>query len=651
MARELLGAKDAEEIAAEARMLGPYRLERELGRGGMGVVHLATDLRSGACCAVKSLPPVSLLSERRQRFRREIQVLARLDHPGIARLLEAGIATAGGPYLAMEHVADALPITAWARDRSPAPAERARVMAEVCEAMHHAHEQGVVHRDLKPANILVTVGDGAVAHPKVVDFGVAIVMELVPEMSATLTAEDHVIGTPAYMSPEQRVPASRRPRRIDARSDIYSLGIVLGELIDGEDARALRGLRAIATKATARRPSQRYPTALHMAEDLRRWIGGAPVLATPPGILSRLGEQAVRHPILASGAVAALLALVIVATAIVTAWIVIARPAAVEVDPVQRRWMRVLTAAGMPLATIDTRTDDGVRWAAVADTVAALRLILAGFDAESDEHAGSLIAWKDGALGRPLWTDRPSQADVPAGSGRLGPFSADGSFGFVFGDLGNFIDDRESAGDEILACFAHTPGSIACIRIYDGAGRRLREFWHDGQFSTWHWSDSRRMLVLAGVDGSATWSERGFPEGGRAFPIVVLGVEPNSFDSRPRWLEGLSTPDGAAIERGAAWSRCLLPPSVYPSLERMRLKLRESARSKADSFVTLTLIGAEGGGVRFEISADGAQLGAAVPTSAWVGSSSGSPAEAMRLGEAPGAPATVDAPASAPARP
>ena len=216
---------------------GQYRIERLIGKGGMGVVYLATQANPHRYVALKLLASNAPSQSLRTRFAREIDVLGRLDDPGIARIFEAGTqATASGPvsYFAMEYVHGPR-LTDFAKQQQLSIAARIELVAKVADALHHAHTKGVLHRDLKPANILVaapaaptttlasqhTTAQGL--QPKILDFGVARLLEGSTHHTA-LTEAGLLIGTVAYMSPEQ---LSGDQTAVDTRSDIYALGVVL----------------------------------------------------------------------------------------------------------------------------------------------------------------------------------------------------------------------------------------------------------------------------------------------------------------------------------------------------------------------------------------------------------------------------------------
>ncbi|HED54536.1 MAG TPA: serine/threonine protein kinase, partial [Phycisphaerales bacterium] len=214
-------------IAMPTRV-GPYSIISKIGEGGMGVVYKATQDFPRRTVALKVIKPHMLTRRALERFRFETQILARLQHQGIAQIYDAGTTSSDMgdvPYFAMEYIRGT-PLTEYARLRKLNLHDRLVLMQRIADAVHHAHTRGIVHRDIKPANILVTE-DG---QPKILDFGVArsIGSDLVD--SGALTQFGQLIGTVPYMSPEQ---VAGDPDELDARSDIYSLGVVLYELLAG----------------------------------------------------------------------------------------------------------------------------------------------------------------------------------------------------------------------------------------------------------------------------------------------------------------------------------------------------------------------------------------------------------------------------------
>ena len=337
------------------QMVGPYRLVRFLGEGGFGVVYLAEQsIPMRRKVALKILKLGMDTKQIVARFEVEKQALAMMEHPGIAQVYDAGSTEQGRPYFVMEFV-EGIPVTQYCNENGLSLPDRLRLFTAVCLSVQHAHQKGIIHRDLKPGNILVTQRDGQ-AFPKVIDFGVAKATEQRLTEQTLLTQTYHLIGTPAYLSPEQTFGSGQD---VDTRSDIFSLGVLLYELLTGVtplDSRdlALSGIEGmsdlirhhkpvrpslrqkqlmrsesvgslqsifseqdtvsreldwIVMKALERDRERRYSTAETFAEDVLRFLAGKTVLAVAPSKLYELRKFAGRHrkSILFAGACIALL--------------------------------------------------------------------------------------------------------------------------------------------------------------------------------------------------------------------------------------------------------------------------------------------------------------------------------------------------------
>ena len=325
--------------------IGPYRIIGPLGKGGMGIVYLAEQERPiRRRVAIKLIQSQVDSRQVLARFEAERQALGRLNHPHIAQVYDAGTSEGGRPYFVMEYV-DGVPFLAHCdRHRLSLP-RRLEILILICDALHYAHQQGIVHRDVKPSNILVTLVNGA-PHPKLIDFGLAKATGLRLTDTSQVTRVGQIVGTPSYMSPEQ---AGLSEAAIDGGTDIYSLGVVLYELLTGSlpfDAekvlargygelqrvirevdpprpsqrllasgqalvrlaerrdseaqslpRLVRGdLDWITMRALEKSRSRRYASAAEMAEDLRRHLRSEPVLAGPPSLSYRTGKLIRRRP-------------------------------------------------------------------------------------------------------------------------------------------------------------------------------------------------------------------------------------------------------------------------------------------------------------------------------------------------------------------
>src|SRR5262245_56966560 len=207
--------------------IGRYKLLQKIGEGGCGIVYMAE--QEEPVRRRVALKVIKLGMDTRHviaRFEAERQALALMDHPNIAKVLDGGATDTGRPYFVMELV-KGVPITRYCDENHLQPAERLRLFVQACRAIQHAHQKGIIHRDIKPSNILVTLHDG-VPEPKVIDFGIAKATQGDLTDKTLFTLFESFLGTPAYMSPEQ---ASMNELDIDTRSDIYSQGVVLYELL------------------------------------------------------------------------------------------------------------------------------------------------------------------------------------------------------------------------------------------------------------------------------------------------------------------------------------------------------------------------------------------------------------------------------------
>jgi WD40 repeat protein len=321
-----------EPILPADRRIGRYHVLGRIGMGGMGVVYVAEQDRPKRTVALKVMRGVMASNRILRRFEYEAEVLGRLQHPGIAQIYEAGVWEHLGtkrPYIAMELIRG-LPISSFVKARHTSIREILALIADVCDAIQHAHQSGVIHRDIKPGNILVDEE----GRPRILDFGVARPASNDLQLTTTFTGLGQIVGTLPYMSPEQ----VRGAEGIDTRTDVYALGVVLFELLCGRlphqvrdlsliDAarlitdtdpprpgsldRRLRGeIETILLKALEKAPERRYQSAAALADDLRRYLDGRPIEAQQDSAFYVLRKQIRRHKAWATAAAVASITLV-----------------------------------------------------------------------------------------------------------------------------------------------------------------------------------------------------------------------------------------------------------------------------------------------------------------------------------------------------
>ena len=353
-----LGSRIPEELPEPepGTRFGPWQVDRLLGKGGMGQVYLGhrADGAYTRQVAIKLIGSKSHDARQQAHFERERQLLARMQHPAIAQIHDAGSDEHGRHYLVMEYV-EGLPLTQWCNQHHLGLRARLRLLLRIAEGVQHAHQKGVVHRDLKPGNILISQVDG-VPMPRIIDFGIA----ARTDADAASAGIPDAGGTPGYMSPEQTIAGMD----VDSRSDVYSLGAILFELVSGKRPRGSgrtgessgtseplrpsdqidtlsaeeiaqltqtlklppqrlrRVLRDdldwIVARATQPDREQRYPSVASFADDLNRWLDGWPVQAAPQRRLWTLRKFVARHRL--PVAAAALLLLSVFAGLIATTW-------------------------------------------------------------------------------------------------------------------------------------------------------------------------------------------------------------------------------------------------------------------------------------------------------------------------------------------
>ncbi|MBI5362141.1 MAG: serine/threonine protein kinase [Planctomycetes bacterium] len=575
------------------RHIGHYRIDRLIGSGGMGHVYEAVQDPPSRRVAFKVLRRAVASQQMLRRFEIEAQVLGRLNHPSVAQVYEAGTLVLDHvevPFFAMELVPDARSITEYADQLGLGTRPRIELLLQACDAVQHGHQKGVVHRDLKPANLLVDT-QGRV---KVIDFGVARTTDADTARASMQTHAGQLVGTLAYMSPEQ---CEADPAAIDTRSDVYSLGVVLYELLCGappyelgslsipaatrvirEHAPirpslhrgALRGdAEAILLKALEKDRARRYPTAESMASDLRRMLNGRPIEARAPTLWSSMIAWILGH----RAASTAIACGVLSVTTLLSTWagvhILTGRPSSVVLDGPRGKAL-LQTRAGVVLKEWPEGTLPGsvvgVRLVSRAPEHGGgrLALIASWRSPHAEESIGVVEAYDVDAPDDLVWTTASTPLVLPPGE----PIRKEARFGLSIMLVADMLEG--TPGEEVLVVQRLHPFSATAVRVFDLLGRLRYEAWHDGAIDSAVWLDGARRVVLTGVDGQHLWRERGLevPEGSAAYPLVVLGLElMDGRNSDPWWM----VRSGKALDPSIAWIRWLGPAHGLVALQPVRL--------------------------------------------------------------------------------
>jgi WD40 repeat protein/serine/threonine protein kinase len=525
-------------------VIGPYKLHEQIGEGGFGVVFRAEQQEPiRRKVAVKIVKPGMDSRQIVARFDAERQALALMDHPNIAKVLDAGTTESGRPFFVMEFV-KGIPFTKHCDDSRLSVEERLALFMPVCHAVQHAHQKGIIHRDLKPSNILVCLYDG-VPIPKVIDFGLAKAMYQ-PLTEHTLhTAQGLMMGTPLYMSPEQ---AELNNLDVDTRTDVYSLGVMLYELLTGttplerkqlkeaawhemlrlikeeeppkpsmrlsgsgtlpsvaaqrklEPAKLTKLVRGdldwIVMKALEKEPGRRYETANGLARDLQNYLADEPVEATPPSASYRLRKFSRKHKkaLVTVAAFAVLLVAGAVLSTLLAVWAMAAEGEAVEAridaDAVARAAEANLYVARMNLAQTDWENANVGR---ILELLEPYRQLRAG--------KPDLRGWEW------YYQDRLCQLELRTIKGHAAPeggravvggvaFSPDGSR-LASGSADRTIKIWDAAsGQELRTLTGHTHEVWSVVFSPDGS--RLASASYDRTIKVWDTANGRELLKLKG---------------------------------------------------------------------------------------------------------------------------------------------------------
>lgn len=559
--------------------IGAYTLRESIARGGMGTVYLAEQEKPRRPVALKVLHSAFLTKSAEKRFDIESHVLGFMQHPNIAHIHEAGShrLESGGTvrYFAMEYVPKARTIIRYSADQNLSLRDRLFLFLQLCDAVQHGHQKGVIHRDLKPPNILV----GPEGRVKVIDFGIARSTDSDIAVTTMHTEAGQLLGTLAYMSPEQ---CAADPSQIDTTTDVYSLGVILFELLTermpydvsnmtiqsaarvicekepsrpSDFNRRLRGdIETIILKAIEKDRDKRFQSASDLAEDVRRYLRREPIAAHPPTPWTKALRWASRHAVSSTMIVCAVVGVFMLATVGITRWLLVHQGSRVDLED-DGRQVVVYSWGNLRLHSWDSTEKKGLCCGPAIERPAAYgggKIALVGVAAAPlNPLPGGLYAFDiNGPYDKPLWSARLAESDLPDGlrQRRL----TGGEFGPHYISLHDVFPDNP--GDEIITVYkCHLSHCVLCIYSLDG--RLLYQMWQDGGIYSSYWLADASLLICNARDEPA--KEAAQKRGNLERPIchVILAVRPIKSMIRKDYL----TPDAADPALRPEWYKYLWP--------------------------------------------------------------------------------------------
>ncbi len=627
-AAKILAALDRIEGTSEdLPSIDGFRIARRLGSGGDGAVYLGFREQSDQPVAIKVLHHRSAGDKSLRRVWRELDVLRGIRHPALPRLLDHGECSRG-LFLVTEFI-DGVPLDLFCASHHASLVRRVELLADAAEVVHALHEYGVIHRDVKPGNILIDAHE----RPVLIDLGIATLLER--RDLETLTLGGEPIGSPSCMSPEQ---ARGERDRISTRSDVFGIGATgyllladgtphdldapLHEVVrrigndETRDPRQLkptlpRSLAIVLRQAVSLKPEDRYASAAEFAADLRRWLRHEPVLAGGITPIQRAARFIVRHPTLST----ALACLAIAISSLTLTWAAVSvmngKPASVQIDVIDRSWVRVNAYNGNMLKEWRPGFRDSIVLADLLDRDTRHgggRVFVLGVTNPARYDVGAQLSFYNlDDLENPYWTSgtKPPDIRMPPPISRV----EGEAFKLRFAMAADVFP--QLPGIEVIASHSHAMYSPAVIRVYSLSGEVLWELWHDGGVLSGLWMAEAGLLVISALNSENNWRGRGYADAIFApYPLVVFAVKPRAGEVRQEWIRtpgGLGTVD-------AEWYQCLLPPEAIEALGTPDLGLfvRRSAMhdpNAGSGTVFVWLIRDRWRLICFEIDASGREIG------------------------------------------
>lgn len=668
--------------------IGGYRILRLIASGGMGRVYEAEQIHPHRIVAIKVLRQGLSSHTAQRRFEYEAELLGALQHPGIGTVFEAGMHDDGGggvPFFVMEFIPGARPITKYADEKGLDIRQRLELLAQACDAVQYGHQKGIIHRDLKPANILVgeeksgkltvesrneegespaTAGSKqheplAMSHEgtslpdfkpsglllksqdsrpksqdhsftpilKIIDFGIARATDSDIAITTMHTEVGQLIGTLQYMSPEQ---CEGDPRKLDTRSDVYSLGVVLYELVCGRlpydvsdtsiphatrmiqenepqrpstISRKLKGdLETIALKALEKDREKRYQSAAELGADVRRYLRGEPIEAKSPTAWVMCTRWIGQHPVTTTLATCLMIAAISVSMTYVSVWYLNSKPYQAEVID-DGKEVRLLSISGRILWS--RRTDEGGFGGAYVvnrpEDFGGGKLLVVGVPARDDVLAGGLHVFDlevDWSWDQPLWSGLVTEESFPAKPATRELVAEQFHAQHVW--MRDIFE--ESPGPEIVVSYAHGPYSQSCVRVYGLDGAVLFGFWHDGSVVDCHYDRESKRLLFTAINDECFWVDRGYKEVLDTKPWAVFAMKP-TVGQRLGWVRSVGK-GGNAI-----WYNFFMPPSAMASVDSLYFTSMQRGEGE-NGIVRLiaALRNREGPTVSLLIDADGVEV-------------------------------------------